>query len=126
MTSPYAGDSFFAKRLGGEDGPYTVAQLREQSKAGSVRFDTPLKRADGDWFPARELPELFSRKQWLTTLILSVVVGSFGVDRMYLGQVGLGVLKLITCGGFTIWWVIDIALIATDKVTDAEGMPLAH
>ena len=44
-------------------------------------------------------------------LILSVVVGSLGVDRFYIGDVGLGVGKLLTCGGAYIWWLIDIFMI---------------
>ena len=43
-------------------------------------------------------------------LILSVIVGSLGVDRFYIGDVGLGVGKLLTCGGAYIWWLIDILL----------------
>jgi hypothetical protein len=50
---------------------------------------------------------------WVLTLILSILVGSIGVDRFLMGQVGWGILKLITFGGFGIWWIIDIILIAT-------------
>lgn len=42
-------------------------------------------------------------------LILAILVP--GIDRMYIGDIGLGVLKLITCGGCWIWWIIDIFLI---------------
>ena len=45
------------------------------------------------------------------SLILSILVGGYGVDRIYIGDVGLGVLKLLTCGGCSIWWLIDIFLI---------------
>ena len=41
-------------------------------------------------------------------LILSILVGAYGVDRIYLGNVGLGILKLLTCGGLGIWWIIDL------------------
>lgn len=45
------------------------------------------------------------------SLVLSIVLGYFGVDRFYIGDVGLGVGKLVTCGGCYIWWLIDIFLI---------------
>ena len=44
-------------------------------------------------------------------LILSVIVGSLGIDRFYIGDVGLGVGKLLTCGGAYIWWLVDIFMI---------------
>jgi TM2 domain-containing membrane protein YozV len=52
-------------------------------------------------------------KQWITALLLSILLGSFGVDRFYMGYIGTGILKLITFGGFGIWWLIDLILIAT-------------
>lgn len=44
-------------------------------------------------------------------IILSVLVGSLGIDRIYIGDVVIGILKLITCGGCGIWWLIDLFLI---------------
>ncbi|MCR5159032.1 MAG: TM2 domain-containing protein [Prevotella sp.] len=44
-------------------------------------------------------------------LILSVLVGSLGIDRFYIGDVGLGVGKLLTCGGAYIWWFVDLFMI---------------
>lgn len=42
-----------------------------------------------------------------TALILSVLLGYLGVDRFYIGDIGLGVVKLLTAGGFGIWTVLD-------------------
>ncbi|MCE5329549.1 TM2 domain-containing protein [bacterium] len=50
---------------------------------------------------------------WLLTLLMSIFFGSLGVDRFIMGHVGLGVLKLLTGGGFGVWWLIDLILIAT-------------
>jgi TM2 domain-containing membrane protein YozV len=65
-----------------------------------------------------------SSKDWLTTLLLSIFLGSLGVDRFYLGSIGLGILKLVTCGGAGIWALIDIILIATGKMKDGQGLPV--
>lgn len=63
-------------------------------------------------------------KSKTTALILSILLGKLGVDRFYLGYVGLGILKLITAGGFGIWWLIDLILIATGKMTAKDGSEL--
>ena len=44
-------------------------------------------------------------------LIISILVGKLGIDRFLIGDVGLGVAKLLTCGGLGIWWIVDWFLI---------------
>ncbi len=50
-------------------------------------------------------------KDPIISLILSIIVGSLGIDRFYVGDIGLGIIKLITCGGLYIWWIVDMFLI---------------
>jgi len=66
------------------------------------------------------------QKDFLVALLLSIFVGTLGIDRFYLGYIGLGLLKLVTCGGCGIWWLIDLILIVTDKLPDSQGRPLKH
>ncbi|MGD8373350.1 MAG: TM2 domain-containing protein [Candidatus Woesebacteria bacterium] len=67
-----------------------------------------------------------NRRNYFIALILSIFVGQLGVDRFYLGKIGTGLLKLITVGGFGIWWIIDIVLIATGDMRDVNGRPLTR
>lgn len=71
--------------------------------------------------PVGQQPE---QKSFLVAILLSVLVGSLGVDRFYMGYIGLGVLKLVTFGGCGIWYIVDIILIATGNLKDSNGLPL--
>jgi TM2 domain-containing membrane protein YozV len=50
-------------------------------------------------------------KDPIITLVLSLLTGQLGIDRFFIGDTGLGIGKLITCGGLGIWTIIDWFLI---------------
>ena len=62
----------------------------------------------------------------VVALILSIFLGELGIDRFYLGYIGTCILKLITCGGFGIWWLIDLIMIATGKLKPKDGSEYAE
>ena len=48
----------------------------------------------------------------VTYLLLSVTLGIFGIDRFFKGEAGWGALKLISAGGFGVWYLVDICIFA--------------
>lgn len=67
-----------------------------------------LAHVDDDKF---RLLQILPYKNPIVMLIISIFVGALGIDRFMLGDIGLGILKLITCGGLGVWTIIDWFLI---------------
>ena len=44
------------------------------------------------------------------TWIFNFVLGIYGVDRFARGQIGLGLLKMLTFGGFGFWYLADLVV----------------
>ena len=64
------------------------------------------------------------QKSFIATWLLSWFLGGLGIDRFYLGKIGTGILKLITIGGFGIWYLIDVILILAGAMRDKAGYKL--
>jgi TM2 domain-containing membrane protein YozV len=60
-------------------------------------------------------------KSKVVAILLCAFVGALGVHRFYLGQPILGVVMLLTGGGCGIWALVDLILIATDKLVPENG-----
>ena len=93
----------------------------------SYRIDM-FMTANNKYFEQHQLPQLRERlknmedSQWealqmiqfkdpTISLVISIIIGELGIDRFYVGDIGLGILKLLTCGGFGIWYIVDWFLI---------------
>ena len=112
-------------KLPGNEHKLTTEELKTWASAGKITGDSIVVDANGEHWNAKQIPGVFSNRDWLVALVLSVIVGTLGVDRFYLGKIGTGILKLITFGGLGVWTIIDIILIAIKKLDDKEGLKLA-
>jgi TM2 domain/GYF domain 2 len=136
---------------GSQYGPVDEATLRIWLAEGRVTAASlSFKTGETLWTPIKDRPEFAGTspgaapqpgippapgprpvnpdgpKDWLTALLLSIFLGTFGVDRFYMGQAGLGIGKLLTLGGCGVWWLIDVILIATGSAKDSRGRLLVR
>ncbi|WP_053736750.1 NINE protein [Nocardia sp. NRRL S-836] len=66
----------------------------------------------------------YSDKSKVAAGVLQLFLGHFGVGRFYMGDTGIAVAQLLTCGGCGIWALVDGIIILVNGGTDAEGRPL--
>jgi hypothetical protein len=81
----------------------THSKYFESQQIPQIR-DRLLALDESKWTSIQSLP-LFDPR---VALLVSISpVGSNGVDRFLIGDVGIGIGKLLTCGGLGIWTIID-------------------
>jgi len=62
-----------------------------------------------------------SKHNKTTLAIVCFFLGSIGIHRFMVGEVGTGVLMIFTFGGLGIWTLIDFIIILTGGFTDSDG-----
>lgn len=59
--------------------------------------------------------------EYIITLALCAFLGGLGVHRFYNGKIGTGIMMLITFGGFGIWYIIDLIIVAVGGFKTKDG-----
>jgi TM2 domain-containing membrane protein YozV len=57
-------------------------------------------------------------------LALAFFGGFFGLHRFYAGKIGTAFAMLCTMGGFGVWWLYDVVLLAAGEFRDIDNRPL--
>lgn len=61
-------------------------------------------------------PTNVTKSKVALAMVEMLALGFCGIDRCYMGQVSLGVIKGITLGGLGVWFAIDYALVAINAL----------
>ena len=126
MTTPNSAKAQWVVQIPGQpDTPVDTFTLSNWAKSKMINPDTMVLDVESNrTYMASQIPGVFSDKEYMVALLFSIFLGYLGIDRFYMGQVGIGIGKLLTLGGCGIWYLIDIILIATRSSNDAQGRPL--
>jgi len=65
-----------------------------------------------------------SSRSYIVTLLLALFLSGFGIHRFYTGYILIGIIQLLTAGGFGIWALIDLIALVMNSYRDAEGNEL--
>ena len=58
-------------------------------------------------------------KSKITAILLCFFLGGLGIHRFYLGYTLIGVIQLLTFGGFLIWAIVDFIRLITCSLKDS-------
>jgi hypothetical protein len=125
MTTGSNKQQWLVQIPGQPDTPVDTFTLSAWAKTKVIQPNTQVTDVETNrTFAASQIPGVFSDKEYIIALLFSIFLGYLGIDRFYMGQVGLGIGKLLTGGGCGVWWLIDVILIATRSSNDSAGRPL--
>ena len=109
------------KQVEGSKLSLTPATKQSGTPSSSSAPSETMPRSPGRY---PRTPRKSTGPDWFSTSLIAIFGGWLGIDRFFTGSTGLGVLKLITCGGCSIWSLVDVLLLLAEKYKDSEGNSL--
>jgi hypothetical protein len=100
----------------------------QYTQSRAVPVVPPAPPAPGAPVPSvRMVPAGVSPKSRTVASVLGFFFGGLGIDRFYLGNIGLGVAKLLV-GWLTlgIWPLVDWIIILVGSAHDGDGLPVTN
>ena len=96
---------------------------RDAQEWGRDVKDRFTRRTTEPGTAASEGVRVSTRSKWIA-LVLCLLLGRWGIHRLYVGKIGTGLLYMATKGFGYAGVILDLILILTDSFTDAEGRTL--
>lgn len=102
--------------------------LSESLESASVQADLPVAQNESVKVNAPQTSAYVAQEKKINKHVFAWVgaflFGVLGVDRFMRGQVGLGILKIITLGGWGFWalvdWIIALTKVYGNAFSDDE------
>ena len=95
------------KKLGWKKRMALKVAKKKLKKAAKKSADSPQKVKAG--------------KSWIAALLLVFFFGILGIHRFYLGYTVIGIIQLLTFGGFGIWVFVDFIRIIIKDLKPKNG-----
>ncbi|MGB0270272.1 MAG: TM2 domain-containing protein [Bacteroidia bacterium] len=90
-----------------------------EKKQAKIKKNAPFQSTISDAAQGSGIP--LSSDEQIIAILLCFFLGVFGLHRFYLGYTTIGVIQLLTGGGFGIWFVIDFIRLLMGDLGRAGG-----
>lgn len=95
--------------------PVEVANVNSKSETVKSKRQVQKEKAQ------KPKSKKSGEKSQLVALLLCLFLGELGIHRFYLGYTGIGIIQLLTLGGFGVWALIDLIMIITGDLKPKNG-----
>ena len=101
-----------------------VQEPAVENKSEQTTENNPKDESVQTGGPQKERTSGGSPYSRLVAILLACFLGGIGAHRFYVGKIKTGILMIVTLGGFGVWCLVDIIMIASGSFTDKDGLPL--